>query len=84
MRIVRNSQHILVLLTAGSLSWLLSPQAGAQDFAGSGKSGAFMYYPADGTAYSAVSNGNGSFQYAYNLLSTNFDTLRAGYFYGTG
>jgi hypothetical protein len=54
------------------------------DFAGNGLSGELIYNPRDGTAYTALSNGNGTFRYVYNLFTPGFDTLRTGDFNGDG
>src|SRR5258707_3812633 len=47
-----------------------------EDFGGTGRSGALLYDPLTGTAYAALSNGDGTFSYAYNLFTPAFDILR--------
>src|SRR6202011_249766 len=37
-----------------------------------------------GTVYTALSNGNGTYQYVYNLFTPALDTLRSGDFNGDG
>jgi hypothetical protein len=55
-----------------------------RDFAGTGRSGALLYDPVIGTAYTALSNGDGTYRYVYNLFTPTFDTLRTGDFNGDG
>ena len=54
------------------------------DFAGTGRSGALTYDPATGTTYAAISNGDGTYKYVYNLFTSGFDILRTGDFNGDG
>ena len=54
------------------------------DFTAIGLSGALLYTPADGTTYTALSFGNGTYQYIYSLITSGFDTLRTGDFNGDG
>ena len=86
MRILRNSQHALFLLTVISLCCLLTSEAGGQDFEGNGRSGALIYNPSpsSGQSYSALSNGIGGFRYTGELFSKGFDILRACDFNGDG
>jgi hypothetical protein len=53
-----------------------------RDFGGNSRSGDLLYDPAIGTAYTALSNGDGTFQYVYNLFQPAFDFLRTGDFNG--
>jgi hypothetical protein len=69
------SQDAIVLLL-GDSPW----PASAHDFTGNGPSGAVLYYPPDGTEYTALSNGDGTYQYVPNLLTSGFDILRTGDF----
>jgi hypothetical protein len=62
----------------------LSPGIALYDFAGNGRSGAMLYDPNLGQEYSAVSNGDGTFQYVPNLFTAHFDTLRSGDCNGDG
>ena len=56
----------------------------ARDFTGNAYSGALLYDPNLGQSYTALSNGNGTFSYAPNLLTPHFDKLRTGDFNGDG
>ena len=58
--------------------------AASRDFVGNGDSDALLYDPATGTAYTALNNGLGSYQYVYNLFTSAFDVLRTGDFNGDG
>ena len=69
------SQDAIVLLL-GNAPW----PASGNDFAGNGLAGALLYYPPDGTEYTALSNGDGTYQYVPNLLTPGFGTLRTGDF----
>lgn len=55
-----------------------------RDFAGTGRSSVLIYDPTVGTTYTALSNGNGTYRYTYNLITSAFDTLRTGDFNGDG
>jgi hypothetical protein len=55
-----------------------------RDFDGDGRSDALLYDAATGTAYTALSNGDGTFHYVYNLFTSGFDVLRTGDFNGDG
>ena len=55
-----------------------------RDFRDIGHSDALTYDPVDGTTYTALSNGNGTYQYVLNLFTSGFDTLRTGDFNGDG
>src|SRR5207253_4571632 len=55
-----------------------------RDFRGMNRSDALLYDPVDGTAYVALSNGNATYQYVYNLFTAAFGTLRTGDFNGDG
>lgn len=55
-----------------------------RDFAGNGRSGVLSYNPATGSAYTALSNGDGTYHYVYNLFTRGFDTLRTGDVNGDG
>jgi FG-GAP-like repeat len=57
---------------------------GVHVFDGTGLSGALLYDAGSGTAYTALSNGTGAYQYTYNLFTPGFDTLRTGDFNGDG
>ena len=54
------------------------------DWAGNGRSGALLYDPVSGQAYTALSNGDGTYQYVSNTFSAGFDTLLTGDFNGDG
>ena len=55
---------------------------GVSDFAGNGRSGALLYDPASGVAYTALSNGNGTFTYTGEGFTPGFNILRTGDFNG--
>jgi hypothetical protein len=69
------SQDGIVLLL-GNSPW----PASVHDFAGKDLAGALLYYPPDGTEYTALSNADGTYQYVPHLLASGFDTLRTGDF----
>jgi hypothetical protein len=54
------------------------------DWAGNGRSGALLYAPTTGDAYTAMSNGNGTYTYVPNIFTPGFDTIRSGDFNGDG
>lgn len=54
------------------------------DFTAIGRSGALLYDPSMGQEYTALSNGNGTYQYSPNLFTSGFDTLRTGDYNGDG
>ncbi len=55
------------------------------DFAGSGCSGGqFLYSPSTGQAYTALTNGDGTYTYVGTPLAAGFDTVRTGDFTGDG
>ena len=54
------------------------------DWAGNGRSGALLYDPVSGQAYTALSNGDGTYQYVSNILTPSYDTLLTGDFNGDG
>lgn len=53
-----------------------------RDFRGMQHSDALIYDAHTGSAYSALSNGDGTYQYVYNLFTSGFDTLRTGDYNG--
>jgi hypothetical protein len=55
-----------------------------RDWAGNGRSGVLLYSYDTGTAYTGLSNGNGTYQYVYNLFFPHFTILRSGDFNGDG
>ena len=55
-----------------------------RDFGATGRSGMLLYDPGLGQSYTALSNGNGTYQYVPNLFTSGFDTLRTGDFNGDG
>jgi hypothetical protein len=73
------SQDAFVLML-GDSPW----PASGHDFAGNGRSGALLYAPDDGTEYSALSNGDGTYQFVNNTLTAGFNVLRTGDFNGDG
>ncbi len=78
------------IVTIGNMPLTVSQEASplaaahVRDFRGIGRSDVLIYEPASGTAYAALSNGNGSYSYQYNLFSSGFDVLRTGDFNGDG
>jgi hypothetical protein len=69
------SQDAVVLLL-GDSPW----PASAGDFAGNGPAGAVLYDPTNGQEYTALSQGDGTYQFVPNLFTPGFDTLRTGDF----
>jgi hypothetical protein len=63
---------------------LLAEPKHPRDFRGIGRSDELLYNPVSGQSYTALSDGNGGYQYVPNLFSTGFDTLRTGDFNGDG
>jgi hypothetical protein len=57
---------------------------GLRDFLGTGLSDALLYDPTSGDAYTALSNGSGSYTYVAETFTPGFDTLRTGDFNGDG
>lgn len=64
--------------TMDVIGW--TPAPNPRDFAGTFRSGALLYDPSNGQAYTALSSGNGSYQYVPNLFSSGFDIIRSGDF----
>jgi hypothetical protein len=79
---------VTLILPAGvtftSDSGVFLKPAVPRDFAGDGLSGAVLYDPTLGQSYTALSNGNGTYQYVPNLFTPGFDILRTGDFNGDG
>ena len=72
-------QDGIVLLFATRLPYVFN------GFAGNGCSGGeFLYVPSSGQAFTALTNGDGTYSYVGNVLSAGFDTLRTGDFTGDG
>ena len=63
--------------------FLVSPAA-LLSFTGNSLDDALLYDPTVGTAYTALSNGNATYQYVYNLVTPEYDVLRTGDFNGDG
>lgn len=61
-----------------------APSAAFNDFAGTGRSGAFLYLPSNGQADTALSNGDGTFSYVANSFTAGFDVRLTGDFNGDG
>lgn len=61
-----------------------APSSFLNDFAGTGRSGAFLYVPSSGQSDTALSNGDGTFSYVPNLFTAGFDVRLTGDFNGDG
>jgi len=65
-------------VTLGYVAYYIHPQTlHPRDFRGLGRSDVLLYDPPTGTAYAGLSNANGTFAYVYNLITSNFNVLRA-------
>jgi FG-GAP repeat len=56
----------------------------ARDFRGTGRSDALLYDIIGGAEYTALSSGNGVYQYVPNLVAPGYNILRTGDFNGDG
>jgi hypothetical protein len=54
------------------------------DFVGNNRSGALLYDPTLGQSYTALSNGDGTYQYVPNQFTPNFNILQTGDYNGDG
>jgi hypothetical protein len=59
-------------------------QEAPRDFLGNQRSDVLIYDPVSGTAYTGLSNGDGTFNYVYNLFTPAFDILLSGDWTGSG
>jgi hypothetical protein len=55
-----------------------------RDFEGNSLSGELLYDPSNGQSYTALSNGDGTYQYIPNLFTSGFNILRTGDYNGDG
>jgi FG-GAP-like repeat len=75
---------LLVDPNSGQTRQAQIPAAFARDFRGIGRSDVLLYDPTSGTAYTGLSNADGTFQYSSALFTPAFDTVRTGDFNGDG
>jgi len=61
-----------------------APSAAFNDFAGTGRSGAFLYLPSNGQSDTALSNGDGTYSYVPNVFTAGFNVRLTGDFNGDG